>query len=166
MLRNVGRALPLTATPTMSVLVTGFGKETVTRLAAAIAGHGVSTSEVVTGRTPDAHLIAASIAAARRVDVVVDVSFNAWSDPAQRLLAEQLRATGTPVVVLAVGAPYELGYAPDTPVFLASYGHQPASMVAVADVLFGAQPGGRLPVTIRTPDGSAVVARWGSGLRY
>jgi beta-N-acetylhexosaminidase len=166
LLRNVGRVLPLAATPATSVLVTGFGESTIRQLAAAMAARGVNTTQVVTGASPDSAVLAAAVAAAREVHYVVDVSCNAWSDPAQRLLADQLRATGTPVVVVAVGAPYELGWTPSTPVFLASYGYQPSSLAAVVDVLFGAQPLGRLPITIRTPDGSAVVSRWGSGLRY
>ena len=145
LLRNTGHVLPLRP-GAGSVLVTGYGVTTTTNLAAAIAAKGVTTTRVVTGTAPDAAEIAAAVAAAREADYVVDVSNNAWSDPAQRSLADQLRATGKPVVVLAVGAPYELGFAPSTPVFLASYGYQPPSMRAVADVLFGAQPQGRLQI--------------------
>ncbi|MET1003909.1 MAG: glycoside hydrolase family 3 N-terminal domain-containing protein [Propionibacteriaceae bacterium] len=166
LLRNSAGVLPLQPDSGKTVLVTGYGVTTTTNLAAAIAGKGVTTTRVVTGTAPNEAAITAAVAAAEQADYVVDVSNNAWSDPAQRQLADRLRATGTPVVVLAVGAPYELGFAPATPTFLASYGYQPPSMRAAADVLFGAQPRGRLPITVRTPDGSAVVAKWGSGLRY
>jgi beta-N-acetylhexosaminidase len=164
LLRNAGHLLPLARRSGKTVLVTGYGVTTTANLAADIEAKGVRTTRVVTGTAPSDTAIAASVAAARQADFVVDVSNNAWSDPRQRALADQLHATGTPVIVLAVGAPYELGFAPNTPVFLASYGYQPPSMVAAADVLFGAEPTGRLPITIRTPNGSTVVARWGSGL--
>jgi beta-N-acetylhexosaminidase len=78
----------------------------------------------------------------------------------------QLSATGTPTIVLAVGAPYELGYQPATPTFLASYGYQPASLQQATDVLFGARPLGRSPITIRSRNGARLVAALGSGETY
>ena len=50
--------------------------------------------------------------------------------------------------------------------FVAAYGYQPATLTALVADLFGASPRGHLPVTVRTPDGSSVVAAYGTGLRY
>ena len=166
LLRNSSGVLPLTAGSKKSVLVTGYGVSTTANLAAALTAKGVTTTRVVTGSAPSDAAIAAAVATAKDADYVVDVSYNAWSSPQQRSLAEQLQASGTPVIVLAAGAPYELGYAPTTPTFLASYGYQQPSLQAAVNVMFGAQPKGHLPITVKTPDGSSVVARFGSGLQY
>ena len=148
------------------VLVTGYGVTTGQTLTADITAKGATTTRVYTGSAPSEAAIAAAVAAARSNDVAVVVTNNAWSDPAQRDLVQRLQATGTPTVVLAVGAPYELGYLPDVRTFVASYGYQPVSLQAATDVLFGRSPTGRSPITIRTPDGASVVASLGSGLRY
>jgi beta-N-acetylhexosaminidase len=58
------------------------------------------------------------------------------------------------------------GFQPSTPTFLASYGFQPASLQAVTDVIFGQDPTGLSPITIRTPDGSEIVAPLDSGIRF
>jgi hypothetical protein len=50
--------------------------------------------------------------------------------------------------------------------FVAAYGYQPATLSALVAMLFGAEPRGHLPVTIRTPDGAGVVAQYGTGLHY
>ena len=162
LLRNSTHVLPLAAGSGKRVLVTGYGVTTTQNLAAAIAAKGVTTTTVVTGIAPSTTQIATAEAAARQADYVVDVSYNAWAYPEQRTLADQLQTTGTPVVVLAVG--YELGDKPSTPTFLASYGYQPPSVRSAADVMFGARPQGQLPISIRTPDGSSLVAAFGSGL--
>lgn len=166
LLRNSAGVLPLEADSGKKVLVTGYGVSTTANLAAALGTKGVTTTRLVTGSAPDDTAIAGAVAAAEGADYVVDVSYNAWSSPQQRSLAEQLQASGTPVIVLAAGAPYELGFAPSTPTFLVTYGYQLPSLQAATDVMFGAQPQGHLPITIKTPDGSSVVARLGTGLRY
>ncbi len=166
LLRNSAGLLPLQKDSQKSVLVTGFGVSTTANLAADLGAKGVTTTRLVTGSAPSDSAIVAAVAAAKTSDYVVDVSYNAWSSPQQRSLLDALQASGTPVIVLAVGAPYELGYAPSTPTFLASYGYQQPSLLAATDVMFGARPQGHLPITVKTPDGSSVVARFGSGLQY
>ena len=166
LLRNSAGVLPLKADSGKKVLVTGYGVSTSTNLAADLTAKGVTTTRVVTGSAPNDAAIASAVAAAKDADYVVDISYNAWSSPEQRSLAGQLKATGTPVIVLAAGAPYELGFAPSTPTFLVTYGYQQPSLLAAVDVMFGAQPKGHLPITIKTPDGSSVVAGLGTGLRY
>jgi beta-N-acetylhexosaminidase len=166
LLRNTAGTLPWSAGTPRSVLVTGWGATTTQGLADALTAKGATTSRVYTGSAPSAAAIAAAVTAAKAADDTVVLTDNAWGDQGQRDLVTALQATGKPVIVVAVGAPYELGYLPDTPTFLAAYGYQPASVQAIADVLYGAQPTGHLPVTIRSADGSTVVAKFGAGLRY
>jgi len=96
--------------------------------------------------------------------VTVVTTSNAWSDSTQQDLVNALLATGKPVVVAAVGGPYDIAYFPAAPTYLATYSFQPVSVTALVDVLLGGKATGRLPVTIRTPDGSRVLYPFGSGL--
>lgn len=167
LLRNSGKVLPLTAGSGESVLVTGWGSTGTQNLTSQIAGHGVTATRVYTGGAPSQAAIDAAVAAAEQNDVTVVSTYNAWSDPGQISLVDALAATGKPIVVLAVGAPYELGQLPGADTFLAAYGYQLTSLRAAADVIFGSQPTGRLPVTIHAGDGTGpVVEPIGSGLRY
>jgi beta-N-acetylhexosaminidase len=164
--RNSAHTLPLAPNTGKKVLVTGYGATTSTTLTADIQAKGVQATRVYTGSAPSDAAIATAVAAARTSDYAVVISNDAWGDPQQRKLAAAVQATGTPTIVVAVGAPYELGYAPSTPTFVASFGYQPVSLQALTDVLFGGRPTGRSPITIRTPDGTSVVARLGYRLTY
>ncbi|HEY7007779.1 MAG TPA: glycoside hydrolase family 3 N-terminal domain-containing protein [Jatrophihabitantaceae bacterium] len=157
--------LPLAPDTGAKVLVTGWGVGTTSTLASLIGTHGPSVQRIWTG-SPNQAAIDAAVAAAQQSDDVVVTTDNAWGDPTQQSLVQQLLATGKPIIVVAVGGPYDLAYFPSAPTFVAAYGYQPPTLTAVADDLFGAQPRGHLPVTIRTADGSAVVAAYGTGLHY
>ena len=165
LVRNDGSTLPLAAGSGKKVLVTGWGAGTTQTLASEIGSHGVTTQRVYTGSNPSSAAIAAAVAAAKQSDDVVVTTDNAWADSGQQSLVEQLVASGTPVVVVALGGPYDLAYFPDVQNYLAAYGYQPATLDAIVADLFGARTKGHLPVTIRTPDGSGVVAGYGTGLR-
>ena len=157
-LRNA--ALPLAG---RDVLVTGWGVGTTTNLTNALTARGVAATRLYTG-SPNADVIAQAVAAAREAGVTVVTTYNAWSDGNQRNLVAALLATGKPIVVVAVGGPYDIAYLPEAGTYLAAYGYQMPSIVAVADVLTGRQAArGRLPVTIRTADGREVLFRYGTG---
>ena len=85
----------------------------------------------------------------------------------QAKLVRALQATGKPVAAIATGLPYDIASYPDVKAYIAAYAttarvqRVDMSMLrATADVVFGAQPGGRLPVTI------AGRYAYGHGLRY
>ena len=103
---------------------------------------------------------------ARDSDYVVVTTDNAWGSSGQQSLVQQLIATGTPVIVVALGGPYDLAYTLDARTYIAAYGYQPPTLDALVADLFGGQPLGHLPVTIRSADGSSVVAHYATGLRY
>jgi beta-N-acetylhexosaminidase len=166
LVRNQQHTLPLAADSGKQVLVTGWGLGTTQTLANTIAAQGVTTSRVYTGSNPSQSTIDAAVAAAQASDYAVVTTNNAWGDTGQQQLVKALEASGTPVIVVALGGPYDLAYFPDAPTFIAAYGYQPATLTALVADLFGAQPRGHLPVTIRTPDGSSVVAGYGTGLHY
>ncbi|MDQ2836881.1 MAG: glycoside hydrolase family 3 protein [Actinomycetota bacterium] len=167
LVRNDANTLPLASDSSKKVLVTGWGAGTTQTLTSAIATHGVSTQRLYTGSAPSAALIASAVAAAQASDEVVVTTDNAWGDVGQQALVNALVATGKPVTVLALGGPYDLAYLPSVDTFVAGYGYQPATLTALVAVLFGAQPRGKLPVTIRSAtQPSTVVARYGTGLHY
>jgi beta-N-acetylhexosaminidase len=163
LLRNNDGVLPLAAA--QRVLVTGWGVSTTRNLANALAAGGLVTQRLWTG-SPTPEVIAQAVAAARANDVTVVTTSNAWGDTTQQNLVNALLATGKPVVVASVGGPYDIAYFPSAPTYLAAYGYQPVSTTALAGVLLGANPTGRLPVTVRTATGDRVLFRFGSGLRY
>lgn len=165
LVRNGAGTLPLADGSGKQILITGWGASSTQILAAEVAGHGAQTQRVYTGSAPSSATIARAVAAAQASDEVLVSTNNAWGDVGQQNLVHRLVATGKPVTVLALGAPYDLGYLPEVQTFLAGYGYQPDSLNALVAVLFGTQPGGRLPVTVRGSDGS-VVAGWGTGLHY
>ncbi|WP_235017689.1 glycoside hydrolase family 3 protein [Thermomonospora echinospora] len=123
LVRNKGGLLPLRG---KRVHVTGPHAET---LAAALRERGVQ--------------VAASPGAA---DVVVVTTLNAGAATA----AQIGRAGGRPVVVAALGLPYDLAYADAARAALATYSSGKASLNALARVLTGqVKPTGRLPVKVR-----------------
>ncbi|RSM75381.1 glycoside hydrolase family 3 protein [Kibdelosporangium aridum] len=88
----------------------------------------------------------------------------------QTKLVQALKAAGKRVAAVSLGVPYDVNSYPDLGAALAAYAQTqvwgpppPANMTvlkALAKVVFGAQPGGKLPVTVsaRYP--------YGLGLRY
>ena len=147
------------------MLVTGWGFNTVPSLADKLSGKGLVATPMWTG-SPDQQTIAQVVAAAGASDVTVVVTNNAWGDVTQQNLVNALLATKTPVVTVSVGGPYDIAYFPSAPTYLAAYGYRDASLAALADTLVGVEPTGRLPVTIRTPDGAQVLFPFGSGMGY
>lgn len=166
LLRNGDSTLPLASGTGKKILVTGWGSGTTQTLTTSIATHGVATQRVYTGSAPNATVVAAAVGAANNSDEVVVTTNNAWGDIAQQYLVSSLIATGKPVVVVALGGPYDLAYTPTATTFVAAYGYQNVTLTALVNTLFGTQPRGHLPVTVRTDDSSGVVARFGTGLTY
>lgn len=81
--------------------------------------------------------------------LVVVGTLNARQHPGQVALVEQLLASGTRLIIVALRMPYDLSCFPHAPTFLATYSIQPPSLRACASVLFGkAEPSGVIPVSI------------------
>ena len=106
------------------------------------------------------------VASAADAQVIVVATQNAVSDPAQQRLVRGLVTTGTPVVVLATGLPYDLGLFRGITAAVASYSDSGVSLSAAAGVLTGRlHPAGRLPVAIPAAHGGTAF-RYGTGLGY
>jgi beta-N-acetylhexosaminidase len=168
LLRNEAEVLPLARNTGRKVLVTGFGELTTTTLGQAIAAHGLTPQVLDTGFSPSPEAIAEAVAAARASELVVVSTFNAWTPGASQLeLVEALLATGKPVIVAAVGTPYDVAYLPGAQTFITSLSYQPPSLEAMVEAMFGeVDPGGRLPVTITAPSSPEVLYPFGAGIGF
>lgn len=148
------------------VLVTGWGVGTTQTLTNDLTAHGLAVQRFWTG-SPDQATIDAAVTAAKSNDVTVVTTGSAWADPSQQHLVAALLASGKPVVVASVQAPYDVSYFPTAPTYVAAYGYQPVTLQALANALDGvARPTGHLPVTIPTADGTATLYRYGTGTGY
>lgn len=121
----------------------------------------------VTSTDPTDAEIENAVQLAGQADRVVVATFSPGELPAgQAKLVKALQATGKPVAALSLGLPYDIKNFPEVGAYLASYAIErwgspvPTSWNAAVDVIFGTQPGGKLPVNI------AGFYNFGDGLSY
>lgn len=174
-LRNEANTLPIRNRPG-KVLVTGWNNpkapgypaEPVQTLAREVAARGSAATALSTGDEPDQAQVDGAVAAAREADLTVVLTNDLRTDEAQRNLVTSLAHSGKPVVAVAVQEPYDAGYAPEVPSWLATYDWRDVSMSSLARVLFGeARPQGKLPVDIPSGDDpNQVVYPFGHGLSW
>jgi beta-N-acetylhexosaminidase len=167
LLRNNAGVLPLTVNSGRKVLVTGFGEVTTSTVGDFIGRHGLTAQVLDTGFAPKPEAISKAVAAAKENELVIVSTFNAWTPSAsgQLELVNSLLGTGKPVIVAAVGTPYDVAYLPAAPTFITSLDYQPVSLEALVLALFGEiKADGKLPVTIAKPGSEEVLYPFGSGL--
>jgi beta-N-acetylhexosaminidase len=88
----------------------------------------------------------AALAATRSADVVVVGLFDLPQDTQQQALAQQLAATGKPVIGVSLRGPYDAAAATEIGTFLTVYGDRPVHLQAAAEALFGKiSPTGNVP---------------------
>ncbi|MDH2427872.1 glycoside hydrolase family 3 protein [Sphaerisporangium sp. TRM90804] len=122
------------------VLVTGPAARRLARMLDGATAAG-------TGDTPTAAQTASARAAAARADVVVVTTRDAG--PAQARLVAEMARTGKTLVVVSMGAPYELSRLRGYDAALAVYSDGDASLRAAAKALSGTlKPAGALPVEL------------------
>jgi beta-N-acetylhexosaminidase len=167
LLKNSAGLLPLAPNTGKKVLVTGFGQTTTSTLGQDFVSRGWVAQVMSTGSSPSPAQIQAAVAAAKTSDLVLVTTFNAWGSPAQIQLVNALQLSGTPMIVYAVGTPYDIAYFPTVSTFITGYDYQPVSHDAAVRAMFGEiQTQGKLPVTIReTPPSTKVLYPFGYGLR-
>ncbi len=168
LLKDDHHTLPLQPNSGKKVLVTGYGVSATNTLAQAVGQYGVTTNAYPTGSSPDDITIHSVVQQATHSDVVVVSSYNAGSYSQQQKLFRDLVATGKPVIVVAVGNPYDIAYLPGVKDYLATYGYSPVSLNAVARVVFGSvNPSGKLPVDIPSAsNANTILYPLGFGLSY
>ncbi|MGW3988549.1 glycoside hydrolase family 3 protein [Streptomyces sp. NPDC004830] len=176
LLVNEGRLLPLSRRRYPRVLVVGADPASPSGttgpptgvLAGTLSDLGFTATASSTGTAPTAATIAKAVAAARDVDAVVVATYNVGAGSSQRTLVEQLVATGTPVVAVAIRNPYDVAQLPSVPAYLAAYSWTDVEVRAAARVIAGrVRPRGKLPVPVqRADDPAQVLYPIGHGLTY
>ncbi|WP_409276124.1 glycoside hydrolase family 3 protein [Neobacillus sp. SCS-31] len=121
----------------------------------------------ITATNPSDAEIANAVQLASQAERVIVATFSPGElASGQTKLVKALKATGKPVVVLSLGLPYDIKHFPEVDAYLASYAIErwgspvPTSWNAAVDVIFGTQPGGKLPVNIEG------FYHFGDGLTY
>lgn len=152
--------------PTGSVYVTGWGETTTVALAEALAEHGHEATSRATGADPSADQITQAVEESAEAEVTVVLTYGADAAPSQQKLVSALLDAGRAVAVVAVKTPYDIAALEGVETYLATYGYQPVSMVALAKVLAGdTLAAGRLPVSIpHTDDPDVELYELGAGI--
>jgi beta-N-acetylhexosaminidase len=171
LVKNRGHLLPLAKGNGRHVLVVGWSDPATGSLATLsrqVRERGLRTTTLPTGYEPTQTQIDEAKSAAKASDLVIAATNNAEFYPQQQKLIRALLGTGRPVVVVALGNPYDIAYFRQAPVYVAAYGYRAVSERALARVLFGeVAPSGRLPVTIRSASKPhRVLYPFGWRLRY
>jgi len=119
---------------------------------------GVGKAKTITfqgqGLAPTASEIADAKRLAKKVDRVVVATYSRGALPQQQAdLVEALRSTGTPVVAIALGLPYDIASYRKVPAYLVAATQGPWSepnpaVKATIRAIYGASPSGKLPVKI------------------
>ncbi|MFI0368136.1 glycoside hydrolase family 3 protein [Actinomadura sp. 1N219] len=168
LVRNDGDVLPFDPESDDRTLVAGAVQTQVfADQIAAVSDGPVEAWQSATTNPTDAE-IADAVRRAASADRILVATFSSGPLPAgQAKLVKALQATGKPVAALAIGLPYDLTSYPDVKAYVATYGTTARTQridltmhKAAARVVFGEQPGGRLPVTIKG------LYPYGHGLRY
>lgn len=104
---------------------------------------------------------------AENVDKIIVATYSSGKLPEQQIkLVNELVETEVPVIVVSLGLPYDLKDIPEVDAYLASYALNVNPMASIQsveaaiEVVFGEQPGGKLPVTIGD------LYNYGHGLQY
>ncbi|MFF4258555.1 glycoside hydrolase family 3 protein [Streptomyces sp. NPDC001663] len=176
LLVNKGGLLPLSRRTHKKLLVVGADPASPSGttgpptgvLATALTELGFTATALSTGTAPSAATIAKAVAAAQDADAVVVGTYNVTAGSSQKMLVEQLVATGRPVVAIAIRNPYDVAQLPSAPAHLASYSWTDVELRAAARVIAGkAAPRGKLPVPVqRADDPAQVLYPIGYGLSY
>ncbi|MBW5423298.1 glycoside hydrolase family 3 protein [Streptomyces sp. BG9H] len=165
-------------------------------LADTLAALGFTATALSTGTSPDGTAVEKAVAAAQGKDAVLVATYNvsthtatardntqaanatldkattgpapAGGEDGQTALVAALKATGVPVVALAIRNPYDVAHLPPVDAALASYSWTDVELRAAARVIAGrVAPQGRLPVPVRRADDPArVLYPIGHGLTY
>ncbi|TDD87218.1 glycoside hydrolase family 3 protein [Actinomadura rubrisoli] len=168
LVRNENGMLPFDAASPARTFIAGVTQVEPFAQAVDDASRGPVTRWQSATTDPTDAEIAEAVRRAGEADRVLVTTYSSGALPAgQARLVRALQATGKPVAALAIGLPYDIGSYPGVKAYVATYGTTARAQridltmhKAAAEVIFGRQPGGRLPVTI------AGLYPYGHGLHY
>src|SRR5699024_513134 len=110
---------------------------------------GFVASSFETGTSPTTTEISEAVEQAEEAERIIITTYTANTNEAQQQLVEELQELGKPVIIAALGNPYDLIAFPEVDAYINTYSYLDVSIPALADVIVGdVNPFGRLPVTI------------------
>ncbi|MBT2209090.1 glycoside hydrolase family 3 protein [Actinomadura sp. NEAU-AAG7] len=168
LVRNEDGVLPFDPVARDHTFVAGAAQVEPFAKEVAAASKGAVTSWQSATTNPSDAEITEAVRRAEGADRVLVATYSSGELPeGQAKLVRALQATGRPVAAIAIGLPYDIRSYPHVKAYVATYGTTARILrvdqtmhEAAAKVVFGTQPGGRLPVTI------AGLYSYGHGLRY
>lgn len=153
--------LPFDGDREATTLVAGvaYTDELAERVSGAAAGDVITWNygDGPTDNDPDDRAIRDAVEKAADADRILIFTYSAGELPeGQEKLVEALQETGKPLAVVALGLPYDILSFPDVPAYIASYALDrwpdatptPVVWEAAVNAVFGAEPGGTLPVEV------------------
>lgn len=166
LVKNEG-VLPFERNENQTTLVAGVIQIEETVEAVRLIGGGEVIGWQARTYDPTAEEIQEAVRLAEQADRILVATYSQSKlPPGQSELVRALLKTGKPVAALSLGLPYDLVDYPEVDAYLASYAldrwqtPNPTALRAAVEVIFGNQPGGRLPVSIGD------LYPYGHGLRY
>lgn len=118
-------------------------------LASVLRGFHPDVDEFVVSHSPTEQEIGHVLERASDYNLMVVGTLNAFKEPHQQALVQELIRRGIPTVVVAMRLPYDLSAFPQAPTFVCTYSILEPSLRALASCLFGINKfQGRLPVSI------------------
>jgi beta-N-acetylhexosaminidase len=112
---------------------------------------GAQVTELVVPLAKVAELKQELLSCVRYERQVIVATYNAYQDPAQQQLVNELQALGKELTIVALRSPYDLMAFPQVSTYVAAYESRPLAMRSTAKVLMGRRKAtGKLPVTLET----------------
>ncbi|MEW9676815.1 glycoside hydrolase family 3 protein [Lentibacillus sp. L22] len=149
LVQNKDDVLPLETESSESVFITGPKQAQPEQLADYLTEKGMDASSLATETSPTENQIERAVEQAKSADKVIVTTYTANTNDDQQQLVKQLEKIDVPVIVAALGNPYDLQAFPDVDAYINTYSYLDVSVQALANVISGdINPFGTLPVTI------------------
>jgi beta-N-acetylhexosaminidase len=116
---------------------------------------GKVLSFITSTNSTEAEIVRSAELAKKSNRIIVATFSSSILSKGQVKLVNSLQNSGKPLVVLSLGLPYDIKHFPQIGAYIATYSIDrwgspvPSVWNAAVDVIFGSQPGGELPVTIK-----------------
>lgn len=148
LVKNEDNLLPL-QDESENVVIIGPGQAKPGLLSEHLNDKGFDTNAFATGTSPTEAEIGEAVEKAEDAEKVIVTTYTANTNEAQQQLVEQLQDLDKPVIIAALGNPYDLMAFPDVDAYINTYSYLDVSIPALAKVIVGdVNPSGHLPVTI------------------
>ena len=118
-------------------------------LASSLRAYHQNLDEFIVPYAPAEKDISAVVQQLKQYDLIIVGTLNAYNQPGQQTLVQEILKTGIPTVVVALRLPYDLAAFPEAPTYVCTYSILEPSMRALAKAVFGhGEIKGHLPVAI------------------